>query len=32
MTPHDVRILVIIAFVCISLVGLMRNRGNDDKA
>ena len=26
MTPHDARALVIIAFVCIALVWLMRER------
>ena len=32
MTPHDARVLVIIAFVCIALVWLMRDRGYDDEA
>lgn len=32
MTPHDVRVLVIIALICIALVWLMRDRGNDDEA
>ena len=29
MTPHDARLLVIVALICIALVWLMRDRGYD---